>query len=68
MSHLQAGKALEKRCTEIRIQLRPIAQSFYPEEDLSENELVIIVCNVARILFIMRLLYLFLGGKYLRRP
>ncbi|CDI75554.1 Glucose-6-phosphate dehydrogenase, putative [Eimeria praecox] len=41
--YLDAGKALEKRCTEIRIQLRPIAQSFYPEEDLSENELVIIV-------------------------
>lgn len=39
----KAGKALEKRCTEIRIQLRPIAQSFYPEEELSENELVIIV-------------------------
>ncbi|KAL8444218.1 hypothetical protein Emed_006339 [Eimeria media] len=39
----KAGKALEKRCTEIRIQLRPIAQSFYPEEDLAENELVIIV-------------------------
>ncbi|KAL8455643.1 hypothetical protein Emag_000465 [Eimeria magna] len=41
--YLDAGKALEKRCTEIRIQLRPIAQSFYPEEDLAENELVIIV-------------------------
>lgn len=39
----KAGKALEKRCTEIRIQLRPIAQSFYHEEDLAENELVIIV-------------------------
>ncbi|KAL8426513.1 hypothetical protein Efla_004878 [Eimeria flavescens] len=39
----KAGKALEKRCTEIRIQLRPIAQSFYPEEDLAENELVLIV-------------------------
>ncbi|XP_026194454.1 uncharacterized protein LOC34622585 [Cyclospora cayetanensis] len=38
-----AGKALEKRSTEIRIQLRPIAQAFYPEEDLAENELVIIV-------------------------
>lgn len=39
----KAGKALEKRCTEIRLQLRPIAQSFYAEEDLAENELVIIV-------------------------
>ncbi|KAL8275062.1 hypothetical protein Esti_000941 [Eimeria stiedai] len=39
----KAGKALEKRCTEIRIQLRSIAQSFYSEEDLAENELVIIV-------------------------
>ncbi|CDJ50721.1 Glucose-6-phosphate dehydrogenase, putative [Eimeria brunetti] len=51
LSDEDAGKALEKRCTEIRIQLRPIAQSFYPEEDLSENELVIIVCNVASVVF-----------------
>ena len=46
----QAGKALEKRCTEIRIQLRPIAQSFYTEEDLAENELVIIVRIFGQIL------------------
>lgn len=39
----QAGKALEKRLTEIRIQLHPIAQPYFAKEELAENELVILV-------------------------